>query len=197
MKRFFLYAVAIAALCSSCETQDETFATETNNQPNALYHAKGVETNDYQTYQSILNSFDYNDQQTHQENLLLFEQPVNRQMLNYVPHETYKYENINTEQLLILEQADKGFIEQLVYSNETKQAIYTLISNQFNSDMIRLITNENEQRLIETLLALHSNGNGNDEDFWNDKRSIAFAYGAQYSLTQAVLYAGAIELSAK
>ena len=62
MKRFFLYAVAISALCSSCETEDEAFATETNNQNNTLHQAKGIETNDYQTYQSILNSFVYNHQ---------------------------------------------------------------------------------------------------------------------------------------
>ena len=61
MKRFFLYAVAIAALCSSCEIEDETFATETNRQTNVLYQGKSIETNDYQTYQSILNSFVYNN----------------------------------------------------------------------------------------------------------------------------------------
>lgn len=196
MKRFFLYAVAIAALCSSCETEDEAFATETKNQTNTLHHAKGVKTTDYQMYQSILNSFEYNHQQTYQENLLLFEGHVNRQMFNYVPQETYKYEKINTEQLLVLQQVDADYIEKLVYTKQTKQAIYAIISSQFNSDMVRLITNESEHRLIETLVVLHSNGNG-DDDLLNDKRSIAFAYGAQYSLTQAVLYAGAIELSAK
>lgn len=195
MKRFFLYAVAIAALCSSCETEDETFATETNNQTNTLYHAKGVEVNNYQMYQSILNSFVYNNQQTHQENLLRFEQHVNRQMLNYVPQETYKYEKINTEQLLMLQQADTNYIQKLAYTEETKLAIYAIISNRFNSEATALITNGNERRLAETLFELH--GNGNDDDFWNNKRTIAFAYGAQYSLTQAVLYAGAIELSAK
>ena len=196
MKRFFLYAVAISALCSSCETEDEAFATETNNQNNALHHAKGVEATNYQTYQSILNSFVYNNQQTYQENLWLFEEHVNQQMLNYVPQEMYKYETINTEQLLILEQADADFIEQLVYSNETKQAIYAIVSNQFNSETIGLITNESERNLMETLFAFYSYGNG-DDDKLNDKRGIAFAYGSQYSLTQAVLYAGAIELSAK
>ena len=196
MKRFFLYAVAIAALCSSCETEDEAFATETKNQTNTLHHAKGVKTTDYQMYQSILNSFEYNHQQTYQENLLLFEGHVNRQMFNDVPQETYKYEKINTEQLLVLQQVDADYIEKLVYTKQTKQAIYAIISSQFNSDMVRLITNESEHRLIETLVVLHSNGNG-DDDLLNDKRSIAFAYGAQYSLTQAVLYAGAIELSAK
>ena len=67
MNRFFLYAVAITALCSSCETEDETLATETNNQTNTFHYAKGVEVNNYQMYQSILNSFVYNNQQTHQE----------------------------------------------------------------------------------------------------------------------------------
>ncbi len=197
MNRFFLYAVAITALCSSCETEDETLATETNNQTNTFHYAKGVQADDYQTYQSILNSFVYNNHQTYQENLLLFEQHVNQQMLNYVAQETYKYEKINTEQLLILTQANLDFIEQLAYTKETKQAIYALVSNQFNSETARLITNQKERLLIETLFSLHNNGNGNDDDFWNDKRSIAFAYGAQYSFTQAVLYAGAIELSAK
>src|SRR5690554_2083548 len=136
MKRFFLYAVAIAALCSSCEIEDETFATETNRQTNVLYQAKGVQANDYQTYQSILNSFVYNNQQTYQENLLLFEQHVNRQMLNYVPQETYTYEKINTEQLLMLKQADTNYIEKLVYTKETKLAIYAIIGKQFNSDMV-------------------------------------------------------------
>ncbi len=194
MKRFFLYAVAISALCSSCETENEAFATETNNQTNALHQAKGVQANNYQTYQSILNSFAYNKQQTHQENLLLFEQHVNRQMLNYVPQETYKYEKINTKQLLVLQQTGADFIEQLAYTKETKQAIYAIIGNGFNSDMVQLITPESERNLMEIIFALHSNGNDNK---WNDKRSIAFAYGAQYSFTQAVLYAGAIELLAK
>jgi len=197
MKRFFLYAVAISALCSSCETEDEAFATETHNQTNTLHQPKGVEVNDYQMYQSILNSFVYNNQQTHQENLLRFEEHVNRQILNYVPKETYKYEKINTEQLLVLEQADTNFIEQLAYSKETKKAIYAIIGNSFNSDMARLITNENERNLIETFFALQNNGGDDDDDKLNGKRTIAFAYGAQYSLTQAVLYAGAIELSAK
>src|SRR5690606_17236314 len=185
----------LSALCISCETADDVFATETNNPTNTLHHAKGVEVNDYQMYQSILNSFVYNNQQPHQENLLRFEQHVNRQILNYVPQETYKYEKLNTEQLLVLEQAGTDFIEQLVYTNETKQAIYAILSNTFNSETTRLIPNESESRLTETLFALHSNGD--DDILWNGKRSIAFAYGAQSGFTQAVLYAGAIELLAK
>lgn len=196
MKRFFLYAVAISALCSSCETENEALATEKNNQNNTLHQAKSVEANDYQKYQSILNGFVYDNEHTYHENLLRFEQYVNLQMVNYGQQETYKYEIIDIEQLLVLEQVDTDFIEQLDYTNETKQAIYAIVSNQFNSDTMHLITNESERLLIETLFALHNNGNGDDNKL-NDKRNIAFAYGAQYSFIQAVLYAGAIELLAK
>ena len=52
------------------ETEDEAFATETNKQSNTFHQAKSVAANDYKTYQSILNSFAYNNQQTYQENLL-------------------------------------------------------------------------------------------------------------------------------
>jgi|GEM_PF-950584 len=201
MNKYFLWAVAISALCSACETENEVFTTEApdnyrDNQTIALQQAKGVETNDYQTYQSILNSFVYNNQQTYQENLLRFEQYVNLQMVDYGQQETYAYETINNEQLLVLEQADVDFIEQLAYTRETKQAIYAIINSQFNIEAIGLITNENERHLIETLFALHNNGNG-DDNKWNGNRTIAFAYGSQYSFTKAVLYAGAIELLAK
>lgn len=54
--------------------------------------------------------------------------------------------------------------------------------------------NEKEFRLIQTLFVLHNDNGGNDYDDDDDRRTIAFAYGAQYSFTQAVLYAGAMEL---
>lgn len=192
MKRFFLYAVAITALCSACETENEVFAKE---QTNTLHQAKGVKANDYQTYQSIMNSFVYNKSQTYEENLLLFEQHVNQQISYYVKPETYEYEKINPEQLFVLEKADVTFIEQLTYTKETKQAIHNILDNRFDSDAMQLITNEDERNLIATLFVLH--GNGNDDDLWNRKKNIAFAYGAQYNFTQAVLYAGAIELLVK
>lgn len=195
MKRFFLYAVAITALCSACETENEVFATETKEQSNTLHQAKGVKANDYQTYQSIMNSFVYNKSKTYEENLLLFEEHVNQQITYYVKQEIYSYEKINQEQLAVLEKADVTFIVQLAYSKETKQVIHAILDGRFDGHIMQLITNEDEQNLIATLFALHSNGN--DKDFWNDKRSIAFVYGAQYSFTQAVLYAGAIELLAK
>lgn len=55
-----------------------------------------------------------------------------------------------------------------------------------------LVLNENENRIVQTLFAMHNEGN--DDDLWKGRRNIAFAYGAQYSFKQAVLYAGAVEL---
>lgn len=56
MNKYFLWAVAIAALCSSCETEDEAFATQTpdnyREKQTIVQQAKSVETNDYQMYQS-------------------------------------------------------------------------------------------------------------------------------------------------
>lgn len=200
MNKYFLWTVAIAALCSSCETDNETFATQTpnndrDNQTTALPQAKNVEVNDYQMYQSILNSFVYDNQQPYQKNLLRFEQYVNLQMVDY-GQETYEYQIINSKQVEVLTQADTGFIELLAYAKETKQAIYEILNNRFNSENILEIPDENERRLTETLFALHNDnkGNGYDDDILNDRRTIAFAYGAQYGFTQAVLYAGAIEL---
>ena len=191
MKRIFLSAVVISILCSSCEKDNEAFATEVNKQTNAVYQVKSVEANGYQIYQNIMNSFVYDYQQTHQENLLLFEQHVNQQMLNYEPAQTYKYESIDSKQLLVLKQTDASIIEKLAYTQETKLAIYAILENSFKSNELAFISNASERILVENLLALHGNGN----DIWNGNKTIAFAYGAQYNLTLAILYAGAVELS--
>ena len=75
MKQFFLWAVVLSALCSSCETADETFL-ENNETDHTAAKQSGV-WNDYEVYQNIVNTFGYDTQQTHQENLLRFEQHVN------------------------------------------------------------------------------------------------------------------------
>lgn len=189
MKQFFLWAVVLSALCSSCETADETFLEEKNNTHYATAKHSG-EWNDYEVYQNIVNTFVYDMQQTHQENLTGFEQHVNFLMAEEV------YEPIDFEQLWLLENAGKHFVEQLGYSVPTKEAIYGILNQSFDPETMTLPGNEQERRLIQTLFALHSNGNGDDgdDDEWDHNKTIAFAYGAQYSLAQAVLYAGAVEL---
>src|SRR5690606_2747866 len=197
MNKYFLWAVAIAALCSSCETEDETFATETKKQTIALQQAKSAEANDYQTYQSILNSFVYNQDETYAENLLRFEQHVNQ----YIPHsdETTPYKPLDLKQVEFLTTADAGYIEHFNYSATAKTMMYAVLNQQYNDETAKSTLEPQEYRLVQTLAALYNDNNGNDygDKDVRGKKTIAFAYGAQYSFTQAVLYAGAIELSAK
>lgn len=186
MKHFFLWAVVISALCSSCETADESFIedTLTSDTTLAIQHRT---LSDYDAYKNALNSFVYNKKLSHYNNQLQFEQHVN----NSVPNGT-AYEAINFTRLAVLENTDTTFVSQLTYSTHTKVAIAGILNGTFNTSELTLITDTNEQNLIKTLYTIDNNGNGDDE--WKNKKTIAFAYGAQFNLTQAILYAGTIDL---
>jgi len=189
MKHFFLWAVAISALCSSCETADESFS-KNNNIPQEVFTTQQRKGNYYDVYKSVINSFTYNDQLLHYNNLLQFQEHVN----DIVPNSTVA-EAIDFTQLNVLENADEEFIDELNYSIEAKIAITAILNGTFNADMLTLISNTHEHDLINTLYTIHSNGNGDDDDeHWRDRKIIAFAYGFQNNITQAVLYAGAIDL---
>lgn len=157
MKQFFLWAVVLSALCSSCETADETFLEEKNNAHYATAKHSG-EWNDYEVYQNIVNTFVYDMQQTHQENLTRFEQHVNFVMVDEV------YEPIDFEKLWLLENTEEHFVEQLSYSAPTKEAIYGIMNQSFDPETLVFIDNEQERRLIQTLFAVYSNGSDDDDD---------------------------------
>lgn len=186
MKHFFLWAVVISALCSSCETADESFTqdTVTSDKTLAIQHR---DLSDYEVYKNAVGSFVYDKIQSNYNNQLQFEQHVN----NYVPNGT-TYEAINFDLLNMLEGGGASLVSQLTYSTNTKAAIVAILNGTFNTGNLTLITNTEEHNLIVTLYALHNDGNGDDE--WKNNKTIAFAYGAQYNLTQAVLYAGTVNL---
>lgn len=186
MKHFFLWAVVISALCSSCETADESFTqdTVTSDKTLAIQHRK---LSDYEVYKNAVSSFVYDKKQSHYNNQLQFEQHVN----NSVPNGS-TYEAINFDRLNMLEHSDTTLVSQLTYSTNTKAAIVAILNGTFNTGNLTLITNTEEHNLIVTLYALHNDGNGDDE--WKNNKTIAFAYGAQYNLKKAVLYAGAVNL---
>jgi len=193
MNKYFLWAVAISALCSSCETEDEVFLTA-QEQIIASKEAENVEINYYQTYQSILSSFVYDNQQTNQENLLRFEQHVNHCM----PYDEEKasYERMDLKQVAFLATTDATYIEHLNYSETAKTILYAVLNDQYNEEIAKNTLEPEEYRLIQALAALHNdnNGNGYDDDILNDRRTIAFAYGAQHRFIKAVLYTGAVEI---
>lgn len=193
MKRFFLYAVAIAAFCSSCETDDEVVATSSSTENLNTYLAKNVEFTDFQIYQNIINSFYYNNSKTYEENISLFEKHVNTKLLNYYPYDNMSFEKIDLIQLEILQADANLIIGQMKYSLVTKQIIYDIVNDRYNSLEVLKISNDFEKQLVQTLLSIKTNGNGEDNKL-NDNRCIAYAYGAQYSIVQAILYAGAFEL---
>lgn len=188
MKHFYLWAVAISALCSSCETTNEPIL-ENNTATNQTLQIQQRMANDYETYNSVVSSFVYNKQLSHNNNLLLFEQHVNNLIIS-----KNTYETLNLTQLSVLENTDEKFVSQLNYSTEAKTAITDILSNTFTTSSLSTITNTKEYNLITTLYAIYGNDNGNGDDKWRDRKTIAFAYGAQYNLTQAILYAGAIDL---
>lgn len=189
MKHFFLWAVAISALCSSCETADESIL-ENNTLPNEVLQPQQRVESDYNVYKNVVNSFEYDEEQSYNNNLLKFQQHVNDMLPNGNITEV-----IDFTQLSLLENANETFINQLNYSNETKTAIAAILNNTFTADTLTLITNTQEFNLLNALYAMHSDANGDEgDDKWRKRKIIAFAYGSQYSLTSAVLYAGAIDL---
>src|SRR5690606_4332960 len=131
MKQFFLWAVVLSALCSSCETADETFLEEKNNAHYATAKHSG-EWNDYEVYQNIVNTFVYDMQQTHQENLLRFEQHVNFLMTDE------EYVSIDYGQLGLFATATADLVAQLNYSVATKEAIYKILNQSFDPETMTL-----------------------------------------------------------
>ncbi|KAA5532969.1 hypothetical protein [Paenimyroides baculatum] len=186
MRHFFLWAVAISALCSSCETADESIF-ENQKASDVKLENNHRTLSDYDLYTSVVSSFEYNKTQSHYNNQLEFEQHVNNSVLN-----GSTYEAINFARLSTLEHTDATFVSQLMYSTNTKAAIVGILNGTFIIGNLTLITDTDEQNLIMTLYALHNDGNGDDE--WKNNRTIAFAYGAQHNLTQAILYAGTVNL---
>ncbi|SFN89669.1 hypothetical protein SAMN05421741_11335 [Paenimyroides ummariense] len=194
MKKFFLAAVAISALCSSCETTDDTLLSETNYKSLNAQKTKGLTNTDYETYRNVVENFVYNSDQSYIDNVVSFEKHVNRTLKSDTQANTY--ESINLEQLKMLLEKHENIIDELHYSAEFKEYLYHIVHK--NNVVDFQLKDEKENRLMYTLFKVHNDnkGNGNDDKL-NKRRTIAFAYGNQYSFKQAVLYAGAIELKTK
>jgi len=191
MKNFFLAAVAISALCSSCENTDETLLTESNYESLNAQKTKGLFNTDYETYRNVLENFEYKNDQNYIDNVVSFEKHVNRTLKSDPQENTY--ESIKMEQLKMLIENHENIIDELHYSIKFKEYLYNIVYK--NNVVDFQLRDERENRLMNTLSKIHNDNKG--DDLLNGKRTIAFAYGNQYSFKQAVLYAGAIELKTK
>lgn len=185
MKNYFLLAVALSALCSSCETEDETLKNETINSTKAV-HA-GKYSDHIAIYRNCISTFAYNPLNLFEENMHAYEAHVN----NFIQGEQ-GYEPFNLDKYIQLQVVPYDVLHQLPYSNLFKTEVISILNNQgFNAD--ENLLSASEYSLLNTLSILHDDTD--DKDWKKNNRTIAFAYGAQYSFKQAVLYAGAVELS--
>lgn len=179
MKKYFLLAVALSALCSSCETEDETI-----NSTNLLNAGKS--SDHIAVYRNCINSFVYDPSNLFEENMYAFETHVNK----YIEEEQ-DYATFNLDTFIQLQDLPYDVLHGLNYSDQFKMRLIKIINNE-GFYIPENSLSEKETRLLHTLSNIQD---GNGDGLWNKKRTIAFAYGAQYSFKQAVLYSGAIELS--
>lgn len=183
MKNFFLVAGAITAFLCSCDTPNEY--TNDLSATNLLKEKVENKVNYYELYHTIMNDFVYDNNKSYNDNILLFEKYVNSQII------TDKYQKIDSNQLYFLSNVKEDYIRELSFSEKFKNSLQNLIIT--GSTSLDTIDDEFETSLIQNLYALHFKDNGFDNRTRN-RRTIAFAYGAQYDVKQAILYAGTIEL---
>ena len=186
MKKFFLYAVATTAIVlQSCSTDDEQNIIK---QQNYKYSVNtNYKTTVYNTIDTILEGFNYNDEKSLDENLLDFEIYVNKILPVYteqgVVHQTIDFNVLKD----IIEKPDE-VIHNLPYSNALKQYLQ-------NPEYIldeKVLETDNEKEIFNNYIKFFEQ---DDDDKDERKRNIiAFFFGSQYNETQGILYAGATQM---
>ncbi len=192
MKKNFLLAVAISALISSCEMTDETFIQEKNTNKNEVTEKKSA-LNEVELYYTIINAFSYDELESYENNLAVFEKHTN-DYTNRILGSSTAYEAIDTKQLSSILMDPDEVVNQLNCSKQVKMMIHTILKFDGKVLIDSSLFTEDEHKLLFVLSCLQADDSINDSG-WKRKRTIAFAYGAQYSITKAILYAGAVELS--
>ncbi|WP_448606355.1 hypothetical protein [Paenimyroides ceti] len=192
MKKNFLLAVAISALISSCEMTDETFIQEKNTNKNEVTEKKSA-LNEVELYYTIMNAFSYDELESYENNLAVFEKHTN-DYTNRILGSSTAYEAIDTKQLSSILMDPDEVVNQLNCSKQVKMMIHTILKFDGKVLIDSSLFTEDEHKLLFVLSCLQADDSINDSG-WKRKRTIAFAYGAQYSITKAILYAGAVELS--
>lgn len=191
MKHFLFWAVVISALCSSCESGSDNVPPVTEQDQKTQLKSYILE-DDYGLYQFIIRSFIYDTEKSYYENLAKFETHV-IDKIRLQEGLSYDKEQIDLNQLTRLEtETNDVLLGELNYSAEVKQAIEDLILLQITEPADYENFDAKHKRLFRTLVKI--NNEHNDDDNQNDKKTIAFAYGAQYNIARAILYTGAIEL---
>mgnify|MGYP003531938192 FL=1 len=138
----------------------------------------------------IIEGFEYNKALPYHENVMLYEKYVNSTLYEMGLNESYKMFDYDILQKLL--QADEMIISEFDYSSNAKILMEQLLKEGSYDASVFQKLNATEQSILNTMLALSTDNKGDDRI--DDKRTIAFAYGAQFSFTEAILYAGAVGL---
>src|SRR5690606_40556913 len=159
MKKIFLSAVAISALCSSCETADDIYAEKTSHKTYTTSTHHGT-NKAYDQYRNIVNSFVYDQKLDYRNNMQLFEQHVN----HHIQQNTDKllYGTMDIEILQQLFYADESLIEQLNYSDAFKENLQAILQGKNAS--IPELTIATERQIAATVLKKHGDYAGNGDD---------------------------------
>lgn len=177
-KRYFLIAVLTISILFACESQTETDNIELN----STYNAKQNKLSEADVYLNCVKSFNYNYSLSYTENVLQFENHVNSFLGNGVSN----YEKIDFDQLRAIQENPYFVLENTSYRSEFKTAILNILEDQAVDDIN--LFNEKEKHLIQTLKVIYNENN--DDQLKKNIKTIAFAYGAQFNITKAILYAG-------
>lgn len=186
MKKFFLYAVATTAIVlQSCSTDDEQNIVKQQDFKHSVN--TNYKTTVYNTMDTILEGFNYNDEKSLEENLIDFEMYANKILPVYteqgIMHQTIDFNVLKD----IIEKPDE-VIHNLPYSNALKQYLQ-------NPEYIlddKVLETDNEKEIYYNCRLLFKTVDDNKDD--RIREISAYAYGSQYNETQGILYAGATQM---
>lgn len=139
-----------------------------------------------------MNAFSYDKQESYKNNLAAFEKHTNDYTSRILGAST-AYEVIDTKQLSSILIDPDEMVNQLNCSKQVKMMIHTILKFDGKVLIDSSLFTEDEHKLLFVLSCLQADDSINDSG-WKRKRTIAFAHGAQHNITQAILYAGAVEL---
>lgn len=194
MKKIYLYAVAITFAFTSCDVNDEQAQKPMDYQSKTTSQGQvDIPT----LYKDLIHTYNAPAVMTKAIALTSFQ---NHALNNAIFRSIAKqedYEAISISEFETVLSSDSSLISTLNYKLIVKSYItkiidcedniYSAITNDVN------LTKEERSFLINCYLVSNSTSDGTPNN-WKKSKTIAFAYGYQKSLAQAIMYAGAVEI---
>ncbi|MDN3708167.1 hypothetical protein QW060_13735 [Myroides ceti] len=194
MKKIYLYAVAITLAFASCDVNDEQAQESMDYQSKTTSQAQvDVAT----LYKDLIHTYNAPAVMTNPIALASFQDhALNNAVFRSIAKEQ-DYNAINISEFETVLSSDTSLINTFSYRSIVKSYILRIIDGEYNLNSV--ITNDvnltKDERvfLINCYLVSNSTSDGTPNN-WKKSKTIAFAYGHQKSLAQAIILAGAVEI---